>query len=78
MDMIPLTLSDVSKYVENNIGIFHEKRIASLDGLSLSDVLKRKNPYLFKVKYVLTAEEIVRGWLTLTSPLMKKLYLVTG
>jgi len=44
MDMIPLTLSDVSKYVENNIGIFHEKRIASLDGLSLSDVLKRKNP----------------------------------
>lgn len=76
--MIPLTLSDVSKYVENNIGIFHEKRIASLDGLSLSDVLKRKNPYLFKVKYVLTAEEIVRGWLTLTSPLMKKLYLVTG
>ena len=61
MDMTPLSLSDVSKYVENNIGTFHQKRIASLDGLSLSKVLKRKNPYLFKAKYVLTAEEIVRG-----------------
>lgn len=25
------------------------------------DVLKRKNPYLFKAKYVLTADQIVRG-----------------
>ena len=58
--MTPLTLNDVSKYVEKNIGTFHQKRIASLDGLSLSKVLKRKNPYLFKAKYVLTAEQIVR------------------
>jgi hypothetical protein len=29
--------------------------------LSLNKVLKRKNPYLFKAKYVLTSEEIVRG-----------------
>jgi hypothetical protein len=27
----------------------------------LSKVLKRKNPYLFKAKYVLTAEQIVKG-----------------
>jgi hypothetical protein len=27
----------------------------------LINVLKRKNPYLFKAKYVLTADEIVRG-----------------
>src|SRR5699024_9640891 len=33
----------------------------SLDKLKLSKVLKRKNPYLFKAKYVLTAEQIVRG-----------------
>ncbi|MBM3162480.1 MAG: cytosolic protein [Chlorobi bacterium] len=59
--MIPLSLSDVSTYVEENIGTFHRKRIASLDGLSLSKVLKRKNPYLFKAKYVLTAEQIVKG-----------------
>ena len=52
---------DVLKYVEENIGTFHEKRIQSLDKLKLSKVLRRKNPYLFKAKYVLTAEKIVRG-----------------
>ncbi len=59
--MPPLSLNDVSTYVEDNIGTFHQKRIASLDGLSLSKVLKRKNPYLFKAKYVITADQIVRG-----------------
>jgi hypothetical protein len=59
--MPQLSISDVSTYVENNIGVFHQKRIASLDSLSLSKVLKRKNPYLFKAKYALTAEQIVRG-----------------
>lgn len=59
--MKKLNLKDVSQYVEKNIGTFHEKRIQSLDGLKLKQVLKRKNPYLFKAKYVLTADEIVRG-----------------
>lgn len=59
--MTPLILNDVSTYVEEHIGTFHQKRIATLDELSLSKVLKRKNPYLYKAKYVQTAEEIVRG-----------------
>ena len=59
--MKKLNLKDVSQYVEQNIGTFHEKRIQSLDTLKLSQVLKRKNPYLFKAKYVLTADEIIRG-----------------
>ena len=59
--MKKLNLKDVSHYVEKNIGTFHEKRIQSLDSLKLSQVLKRKNPYLFKAKYVLTAEKIIRG-----------------
>ena len=59
--MKKLNLEDVSQYVEKNIGTFHEKRIQSLDGLKLQQVLKRKNPYLFKAKYVLTADQIVRG-----------------
>jgi hypothetical protein len=59
--MKKLNLLDVSKYVEENIGTFHQKRIQSLDSLKLSQVLKRKNPYLFKAKYVLTAEKIIRG-----------------
>lgn len=59
--MKPLILNDVLTYVEENIGTFHQKRIATLDELSLSKVLKRKNPYLFKAKYVRTANEIVKG-----------------
>ena len=43
--MTPLNLDDVARYVELNIGFFHEKRIASLGRLKLKDVLKRKNPW---------------------------------
>jgi len=56
-----LNLKDVTLYVEENIGTFHKKRIQSLDGLKLKQVLKRKNPYLFKAKYVLTAEQIIKS-----------------
>ncbi len=59
--MKQLNLKDVTLYVEQNIGIFHEKRIQRLDRLKLSQVLKRKNPYLFKAKNVLTAEQIIKG-----------------
>ena len=59
--MKKLKLNDVTQYVEKNIGTFHEKRIQSLDDLKLIKILKRKNPYLFKAKYVLTADQIVRG-----------------
>ncbi len=59
--MNPIDLNDITRYVEDNIGAFHRKRISSLDTLSLGIVLRRKNPYLFKAKYVLTAEEIVKG-----------------
>jgi hypothetical protein len=59
--MNQLNLSEVSRYVEENIGTFHQKRIASLDDLKLSRVIKRKNPYLLKAKNVLTAEQIVKS-----------------
>jgi len=56
-----LNLKDVSHYVEQNIGSFHQKRIQSLDSLKLSQILKRKNPYLFRAKHVLSAEQIIKG-----------------
>lgn len=59
--MKKLKVRDVTRYVEKNIGTFHQKRIASLDTLKLSEVLASKNPYLFKAKYVLTAEQLVKG-----------------
>lgn len=54
-------LTDLIQYVEENIGVFHEKRIASLDKLRLKTVLKKKNPYLFKAKHFLTSEQIIKA-----------------
>lgn len=39
----------MARYVELNIGAFHEKRIASLARLKLKDVLKRRKPYMVPI-----------------------------
>jgi len=59
--MKKLNLKDVSQYVEKNIGTFHQKRISGLTDLQLKRVLGKKNPYLFKAKYVLTAQDIIKS-----------------
>jgi hypothetical protein len=51
----------VSLYVEENIGNFHQKRISGLDELKLKRVLSKKNPYLYKAKYILTAQDIIKS-----------------
>jgi len=61
--MRPIEISEVREYVEKNIGSFHKKRLASLEQLELSIILKRKNPYLFKAKNILTAQDLVKGLL---------------
>ncbi len=47
-------------FVEQNIPDFHLRRLESLKKLKLKNILKRKNPYLFKAKNTFTAEELVR------------------
>lgn len=59
--MNQLSLKDVTQYVEKNIGTFHKKRIERLNKLELRTVLKKKNPYLFKAKHLLTANDIVKS-----------------
>lgn len=61
MIMEKLNLNDVVNYVEDNISIFQQKRIKCLDTLNLKTILKKKNPYLFKAKYLLTSEQIIRS-----------------
>ena len=51
---------EIDEYVESRISDFHAKRVSSLDSLSLKQVLRRKNPYLFKTKNLLTPEQIVK------------------
>jgi hypothetical protein len=58
--MTQLNLNDVTKFVEENIGEFHQRRADSLRKLKLLDILKRKNPYLFKAKNISTAQDLVK------------------
>ncbi|MDR3196806.1 MAG: hypothetical protein LBU34_02955 [Planctomycetaceae bacterium] len=51
----------VIEYVREHIGAFHQQRIDCLSKLKLRDVLKRKNPYLFRVKSLNLAHEVVKG-----------------
>lgn len=53
--------TEIARFIEKNIPFFHERRLESLSGLKLKNVLKRKNPYLFKAKNVNTASELVKG-----------------
>jgi len=51
------------QFIENRISEFHDKRERKLRGLDLRDMLTHKNPYLFKAKNMLTAQDLIKGFL---------------
>jgi len=59
--MNKLDLDEVKKYVEDNISDFHNKRVEKLGSLKLKTILRKKNPYLFKAKNILTAQELIQA-----------------
>jgi len=53
-------ITKARQYVKKQIAPdFHDKRLASLAGLKLDAVLKRKNPYLFRAKAIVSASDLV-------------------
>lgn len=60
MSNISFSFNSIKEYVENNISNFHNTRLESLRLLSLKQILKRKNPYLFKAKNIIVAPDLVR------------------
>ncbi|MBI2028234.1 MAG: cytosolic protein [Candidatus Levybacteria bacterium] len=53
--------NELQTYVsEGVITPFYKIRIQKLTELTFNDVMKRKNPYLFKAKNIQTAEELIR------------------
>ncbi|MBN1161565.1 MAG: hypothetical protein JXA17_06445 [Dehalococcoidales bacterium] len=58
--MVAIKVEEVDDYVRKNIGDFHIGRLESLQGLKLTSVLKRKNPYLFKAKNIVIAHDLVK------------------
>ncbi len=52
--------AELTSFIEKTIPQFHEKKLQSLEGLRLSKILARKNPYLFKAKHIETAHDLVK------------------
>lgn len=49
----------IARYVHNNIDTFHKNRIDKIKSLKLNDVLKNKNPYLFRAKNLTLAADLM-------------------
>ena len=58
--MKPITQQEITDYVETNIQSFHQRRLNNLQGLKMLNVVKQKNPYLFKAKNIVTAQDFVK------------------
>ena len=56
-----ITEDQIRNYIEQNLPSFHQRRLESLAELKLKEVLKRKNPYLFRAKNITTAGDLVKG-----------------
>jgi hypothetical protein len=58
-----ISRDEIISFIENNIKIFHDKRLENLSNLELQKLLERKNPYLFKAKSISTAQDLVKSLL---------------
>ena len=62
--MEKLNLNKVKQYAEQHIAIFHKKRLESvLTAIKLDKILRQKNPYLFRAKNILIAQDLIKGFL---------------
>lgn len=61
--MKSISLEEVTEFVNEHIGGFHENRISRVKKVKLREVLQKKNPYLFKAKNILTAQTMIESLL---------------
>jgi len=62
--MNKLNLSELYNYVEEHISTFHQKRLDYIKNkVDFKKILEHKNPYLFKAKNILTAQDLIKGFL---------------
>jgi len=57
--MEQIKLNEIRGFVKQHIQEFHNARLQSLERTSLKGLLRRKNPYLYKAKNLITAGELV-------------------
>jgi hypothetical protein len=53
----------LNEFVNKNIDVFHHSRLAKLQQTKLTEILKNKNPYLFRAKNITTAGDLVKDLL---------------
>ena len=61
--MSAITDGQITEYVETHIGTFHDKRLEALNKLRLTNLLRRKNPYLFKSKNLVVVSDLIKSLL---------------
>ena len=62
--MEKLNLNKIYEYVEKHISAFHQKRLEYITTTTeLDKILQQKNPYLFRAKNILTAQDLIKGFL---------------
>lgn len=58
--MQKLNLNEVKHFVSQNIITFHQNKLKVLQEINLKKLLKKKNPYLFKAKYIVVASDLIQ------------------
>jgi hypothetical protein len=51
---------NVQTYIDENIALFHKSKLESIRKLDLMGLMKRKNPYLFKAKNIVSSGDFVK------------------
>lgn len=59
--MSQLNRAELCDYVNSKIVHFHQARLARIEKIKLREILRKKNPYLFRAKNVLKAGELIDG-----------------
>lgn len=53
----------IAGFIEKNIGYFQQRCLELMQGMSLDDALKKRNPYLLKAKGIELAQDLVKTFL---------------
>ena len=59
--MPKISRKELLEFIAQHIELFHKRRLDKLLELRLEEVLRRKNPYLFKAKALETAQDLVKS-----------------
>jgi hypothetical protein len=54
-----LKVNDVKNFVNKNICLFHRDRVKALEKMELREILRKKNPYLFRAKNINIASDLI-------------------